>query len=178
MLYNYVCIHPHHTQVQEILSQAKFIQPSLGELPGALKARLGDSNKNHVSRTTYHMTPSHTHTHTRTHTHTHTHTQIITTVNIIASMATAMGSPCVKFTRVFIPGVLQNLADGKVIYISTVSYLSTLYLILHVSIYLSTGGGGGGEREGYLVYTCLCIYLRIYSIYLQYLLKCTTHTCT
>ncbi|CAI8010225.1 Cytoskeleton-associated protein 5 [Geodia barretti] len=36
------------TKVQEILAQAKFIQPSLGELPGALKARLGDTNKNHT----------------------------------------------------------------------------------------------------------------------------------
>ena len=68
-----------------------------------------------------------------------------------------------KFTRVFIPGVLQNLADGKVIYISTVSYLSTLYLILHVSIYLHCilsymylsiylreGEGEGRERAIYL----------------------------
>lgn len=36
-------------KVQDIVTQAKFIQPSLGELPGALKARLGDSNKNLVS---------------------------------------------------------------------------------------------------------------------------------
>lgn len=36
-------------KVQEIVSAAKFIQPSLGELPAALKARLGDSNKNLVS---------------------------------------------------------------------------------------------------------------------------------
>ena len=36
-------------KVQDIVTQAKFIQPSLGELPGALKGRLGDSNKNLVS---------------------------------------------------------------------------------------------------------------------------------
>ena len=36
-------------QVKDILAAAKFIQPSLGDLPGALKARLGDSNKNLVS---------------------------------------------------------------------------------------------------------------------------------
>ena len=36
-------------KVKDIVTQAKFIQPSLGELPGALKARLGDSNKNLVS---------------------------------------------------------------------------------------------------------------------------------
>ena len=33
----------------DILSAAKFITPELGELPPALKARLGDSNKNLVS---------------------------------------------------------------------------------------------------------------------------------
>lgn len=36
-------------QVIDILSAAKFITPELGELPPALKARLGDSNKNLVS---------------------------------------------------------------------------------------------------------------------------------
>jgi len=35
--------------VIDILSAAKFITPELGELPPALKARLGDSNKNLVS---------------------------------------------------------------------------------------------------------------------------------
>lgn len=40
-------------KVQDIVTQAKFIQPSLGELPGALKARLGDSNKNLVSLSLY-----------------------------------------------------------------------------------------------------------------------------
>ena len=36
-------------KVTEILNAAKFIEPSLGDLPGALKGRLGDSNKNLVS---------------------------------------------------------------------------------------------------------------------------------
>ncbi len=36
-------------KIQEIITQAKFIQPSLGDLPGGLKGRLGDSNKNLVS---------------------------------------------------------------------------------------------------------------------------------
>ena len=36
-------------KVIDMLSAAKFIQPSLGDLPGALKARLNDSNKNLVS---------------------------------------------------------------------------------------------------------------------------------
>ena len=37
------------SQVQGIIATAKFVQPSLGDLPGALKGRLGDSNKNLVS---------------------------------------------------------------------------------------------------------------------------------
>ena len=36
------------SQVQGIIAAAKFVQPSLGDLPGALKGRLGDSNKNLV----------------------------------------------------------------------------------------------------------------------------------
>ena len=32
-------------EVAAIVSEAKFIKPSLGDLPVALKARLGDSNK-------------------------------------------------------------------------------------------------------------------------------------
>lgn len=36
-------------KVTDILAAAKFIEPSLGDLPGALKGRLGDSNKNLVS---------------------------------------------------------------------------------------------------------------------------------
>ena len=36
-------------KIQDILSQAKFIQPSLGDLPSALKGRLADSNKNLVN---------------------------------------------------------------------------------------------------------------------------------
>lgn len=39
---------PLHLQIQGIISAAKFIQPSLGELPGGLKGRLADSNKNLV----------------------------------------------------------------------------------------------------------------------------------
>ena len=36
------------SQVQGIIAATKFVQPSLGDLPGALKGRLGDSNKNLV----------------------------------------------------------------------------------------------------------------------------------
>lgn len=72
-------------KVQAIISEAKFIQPSLGELPGALKARLGDSNKNLV----------------------------VTTLGIVSSLATSMGSACSKFVKAFIPGVFQTLTDSK-----------------------------------------------------------------
>ena len=37
-------------QVESIISGAKFITAELGDLPGALKARLGDSNKNLVGK--------------------------------------------------------------------------------------------------------------------------------
>lgn len=40
-------------KVQDIIAAAKFIQPSLGDLPSALKGRLGDSNKNLVSHTLF-----------------------------------------------------------------------------------------------------------------------------
>ena len=36
-------------KVQDIIAAAKFIAPSLGELPSGLKGRLADSNKNLVS---------------------------------------------------------------------------------------------------------------------------------
>lgn len=72
-------------KIQDIISQAKFIQPSLGDLPSALKGRLADSNKNLV----------------------------VTSLNIIGSLATAMGSSCSKFNKVFVPGILSTLADGK-----------------------------------------------------------------
>ena len=77
---------PPSPQVQEMISAAKFIQPSLGDLPGALKARLADSNKN----------------------------LIITTLNIISSLAGAMGSGCSKFARVFVAGTISTLSDSKV----------------------------------------------------------------
>ena len=57
-MYMYMCVHEQHyllpllsLQVQDIIKAAKFIQPSLGDLPGALKGRLGDSNKNLVCST-------------------------------------------------------------------------------------------------------------------------------
>ena len=74
-------------QVQEIIKAAKFIEPNLGELPGALKARLSDSNKNHI----------------------------MTTLGIIGTLASSMGSGCSKFTKTFIPGTINNFSDSKVL---------------------------------------------------------------
>ena len=73
-------------RVQEIIKTAKFVQPSLGDLPGGLKGRLADSNKK----------------------------LIITTLGIIGSLATAMGSGCSKYVRAFLPGVLSSLSDSNV----------------------------------------------------------------
>jgi cytoskeleton-associated protein 5 len=72
-------------KVSEILSAAKFITPALGDLPPALKGRLSDSNKNLV----------------------------VTTVGIISNIATAMGPPVAKYIKVWGPGLLNVLSDGK-----------------------------------------------------------------
>ena len=45
LIYNKMCV---CFQVADILKEAKFIEPSLGDLPGALKGRLSDANKNLV----------------------------------------------------------------------------------------------------------------------------------
>lgn len=73
-------------KVQGILKEAKFITPSLGELPEGLKLRLGDSNKILVT----------------------------TTLNICATIATAMG-PNVKqhVNRVGL-GIVMCMGDSKV----------------------------------------------------------------
>lgn len=73
-------------KVQEIIKTAKFVKPSLGDLPGALKGRLSDSNKK----------------------------LIITTLDIIKNLSTAMGSGCSKHLKTFIPGVLTCLGDSNV----------------------------------------------------------------
>eukprot|EP00118_Oscarella_pearsei_P028343 m.1928 g.1928 ORF g.1928 m.1928 type:complete len:2015 (+) comp8067_c0_seq1:84-6128(+) len=72
-------------KVSDILSEAKFILPSLGELPDCLKARLGDSNKNLVA----------------------------TTLNVMSAIATAMGPAVVKYIRAWGPGILNVLSDSK-----------------------------------------------------------------
>ncbi len=40
--------------------------------------------------------------------------QIMTTLSIVGGLATAMGSACTKYGKVFIPGVMGSLADANV----------------------------------------------------------------
>ena len=101
MLFTCTCVSTNiNIQVQEIIKAAKFIEPSLGELPGALKARLSDSNKNHI----------------------------MTTLGIIGTLASSMGSGCSKFAKTFIPGTINNFSDSKV-YTCTCAFTSCSVLI-------------------------------------------------
>ena len=70
----------------DIISAAKFITPALGDLPGALKGRLADTNKNLV----------------------------VTTLNILASIATAMGPAVKKYLPVLGSAIIHVLSDAKV----------------------------------------------------------------
>ncbi|XP_078670186.1 cytoskeleton-associated protein 5-like isoform X3 [Branchiostoma floridae x Branchiostoma belcheri] len=72
-------------KVSAILEEAKFITPSLGDLPSALKARLGDSNK----------------------------ILVMNTLTICTTIATAMGPNIRQHVSVIGPGILQTLADSK-----------------------------------------------------------------
>eukprot|EP00058_Branchiostoma_floridae_P023061 XP_002608551.1 hypothetical protein BRAFLDRAFT_98911 [Branchiostoma floridae] len=72
-------------KVSGILEEAKFITPSLGDLPSALKARLGDSNK----------------------------ILVINTLTICTTIATAMGPNIRQHVCVIGPGILQTLGDSK-----------------------------------------------------------------
>ncbi|XP_070564717.1 cytoskeleton-associated protein 5-like isoform X2 [Ptychodera flava] len=72
-------------KVQGIISDAKFITPNLGDLPPALKARLGDNNKLLAT----------------------------TTVNICQQIATSMGSNVKRYTNMFAPGMLSLCSDNK-----------------------------------------------------------------
>nr|XP_058951305.1 cytoskeleton-associated protein 5-like isoform X2 [Pocillopora verrucosa] len=72
-------------KVIDILSAAKFITPELGELPPALKARLGDSNKNLVT----------------------------ITLNICTTLATAMGAQINRHLKILGTGIFSTLADAK-----------------------------------------------------------------
>ncbi|XP_005107466.1 cytoskeleton-associated protein 5 [Aplysia californica] len=72
-------------KVTTILSEAKFVTPNLGSLPEALKARLGESNKN---------------------------LQMVT-IGILQTLATALGPHCKGHVKVVGPGLLACLADSK-----------------------------------------------------------------
>ncbi|KAJ7391009.1 hypothetical protein OS493_021029 [Desmophyllum pertusum] len=72
-------------KVIDILSAAKFITPELGDLPPALKARLGDSNKNLVT----------------------------ITLNICTTLATSMGPQINRHLRSLGAGIFSTLADAK-----------------------------------------------------------------
>ncbi|XP_022089158.1 cytoskeleton-associated protein 5-like isoform X2 [Acanthaster planci] len=72
-------------KVTTILAEAKHITPNLGELAGALKARLGDSNK--LLQTT--------------------------TANICATIASAMGPPVKAYVTRLAPGLFLLTADMK-----------------------------------------------------------------
>ncbi|CAB4025899.1 cytoskeleton-associated 5 isoform X1, partial [Paramuricea clavata] len=72
-------------KVSGIFNEAKYVTPNLGDLPGALKARLGDSNKNLV----------------------------MTTLNIITSLVKAMGPGSTKHVKPLVPAVISTLGDSK-----------------------------------------------------------------
>ena len=40
--------------------------------------------------------------------------QVVTTLNILSTIANAMGSNCVKFVKVLMPGTIGVLSDSKV----------------------------------------------------------------
>lgn len=72
-------------KVVAILNEAKFITPSIGPLPEALKARLGDSNKILVT----------------------------STINICQTLATAMGPNVKKHVPIVGPGIVACCGDSK-----------------------------------------------------------------
>lgn len=73
-------------KITNILSEARFITGSLGELPPVLAQRLVDSNANIAA----------------------------TAMSICQNLATAMGPACRQHTRTFFPGLLQCMGDSKV----------------------------------------------------------------
>ncbi|XP_028404850.1 cytoskeleton-associated protein 5-like isoform X2 [Dendronephthya gigantea] len=72
-------------KVSGIVNEAKYITPNIGELPGSLKARLGDSNKNLITAT----------------------------LNIISSLVKAMGPGSVKHVKTMVPAIIATLGDSK-----------------------------------------------------------------
>lgn len=73
-------------KVITILNENKFVTHNLGQLPDALKLRLGDSNKN----------------------------MVIITLGILQTLATALGPHCKQHVRTVGPGIINCLGDSKV----------------------------------------------------------------
>lgn len=72
-------------RLQTIITDARCIGPSLGDLPHALAARLIDSNAKIAQ----------------------------TALAICQQLAEALGPPCRQYVRAFFPGFLNGLGDGK-----------------------------------------------------------------
>ncbi|XP_058831204.1 protein mini spindles isoform X3 [Topomyia yanbarensis] len=72
-------------KLRAIISEAKLIKSNLGDLPQVLAQRLVDSNAKIAQ----------------------------TSVEICDQIAVAMGPPCKQYVRVFFPGFLKGLGDGK-----------------------------------------------------------------
>lgn len=73
------------TKIQRMITSAQFITPNLGEAAPLIGARLTDSNSKIAA-------------------------SAVTLVEIIAP---AMGSPCKKYVRAFLPGLIQGMGDSK-----------------------------------------------------------------
>ncbi|XP_062564823.1 protein mini spindles isoform X2 [Armigeres subalbatus] len=72
-------------KLRGIVTESKLIKPNLGDLPQVIAQRLVDSNAKIAQ----------------------------TSVEICQLIATAMGPPCKQYVRVFFPGFLKGLGDGK-----------------------------------------------------------------
>lgn len=72
-------------EVTTILNEAKFVEPTIGELAIALKKRLGDSNK----------------------------ILIVTSLTILSQLAVALGRNCKVHVKTVAPGIVEVLADSK-----------------------------------------------------------------
>ncbi|XP_044257889.1 protein mini spindles [Tribolium madens] len=73
------------TKIQQIIQEAKFIKPNLGDLPQSLNRRMADSNKQVAQ----------------------------TALNICELIAKSMGAPSKQYIKVFFPMFLRNLGDNK-----------------------------------------------------------------
>ncbi|XP_018010529.1 cytoskeleton-associated protein 5 [Hyalella azteca] len=74
------------SKISGVISSAKFITADWGDLPGALAARLNDTNKNLA----------------------------VEALKVVGQLAAAAGPHCSRHTRTVIPGVLLLLGDAKV----------------------------------------------------------------